>query len=359
MFDRAGARVPSFPEEDMPQLRKDPVTKRWVIIVHEQAKGPADFPALPAPRRGNSCPFCPGKEGSTPPEVLSYREANTLPNEPGWQVRVVPNRYPALQIEGDLDRTGIGLYDMMNGVGAHEVIIESPDHEAGFDVFDVPQVLRIVGAYVDRYRDLRRDRRFRYILLFKNHGAAAGASLDHPHSQLIATPIIPKRVMEEVEGARQYYYYKERCVFCDVIRQELAAGIRIINENESFVALAPFASRFPFETWITPKDHKASFGDIEDHEQESFADILHGTLRRLIRTLGNPPFNFIIHTSPCDEHCAEYYHWHLEIMPRLTKVAGFEWGSGFYVNPVPPESAARYLVKAGITGPIPGFSKEP
>lgn len=332
----------------MPQLRKDPVTKRWVIIVHEKAKSPKDFPSAKPKAQTGKCPFCPGQESMTPPEVMSYREPNTLPNQQGWQVRVVPNRYPALQIEGDLDRTGLGLYDMMNGVGAHEVIIETPIHDQGFEAYSKQHVLKIVSAYADRYRDLKRDRRFRYILLFKNSGAAAGASLDHPHSQLIATPIIPKRVMEEVEGARQYYYYKERCVFCDIIRQELSAGNRIIHENESFVAFAPFASRFPFETWIAPKDHKASFGDIEEAELDNLAEMMSGTLRRLIKTLDQPPFNYIIHTSPCDEHCADYFHWHIEIMPRLTKVAGFEWGSGFYVNHVPPEDAAKYLIQASL-----------
>jgi len=330
----------------MPQLRKDPVTKRWVIIIHEGEKGPKDFPKIPQQKKSGKCPFCSGGEANTPPEVMSYRQSNTLPNEPGWQVRVIPNKFPALKIEGDLDRTGIGIYDMMNGIGAHEVIIESPDHDGGFDIYSRDQVYKIISAYCDRYRDLKRDRRFRYILLFKNSGMAAGASIDHPHSQLIATPIIPKRVMEEVEGARQYYYYKERCVFCDIIRQELSSGSRIIHENENFVAFSPFAARFPFETWIAPKDHKASFGDIEDNEIESFADILRELLQRLIKALDNPPFNYIIHTSPCDEHCAEYYHWHLEIMPRLTKIAGFEWGSGFYVNPVPPESASKYLLQA-------------
>ncbi len=328
----------------MPQLRKDPVTKRWVIILHEQAKTPKDFKTPPVPHQTMKCPFCPGNEDLTTPEVMSYRAPDTLPNQKGWEVRVLPNKFPALQIEGDLDRTGIGVYDMMNGVGAHEVIIESPDHEGGFHNYSVEQISRIIHTYVDRYRDLRRDRRFRYILIFKNHGSAAGASLDHPHSQLIATPIIPKRAMEEVEGAKRYYYYKERCVFCDIIRQELSSGERIIQENEQFVAFAPFASRFPFETWITPKDHKDSFGDIENSEIEGLALIIKNTLKRLIETLDNPPFNFVIHTSPCDEHYTDYFHWHIEIMPRLTKVAGFEWGSGFYINPVAPEQAAKFLV---------------
>ncbi len=335
----------------MPQLRKDPVTKRWVIVIHENPKGPQDFPAIePMPAGTGACPFCPGQENGTPAEIMSLREPNTLPNEKGWQVRVVPNRYPALQIEGDLDRTGLGLYDMMNGIGAHEVIIETPQHNLDLEGYDRDHMVKVIWAYRDRYLDLKRDRRFRYILIFKNKGAAAGASLDHPHSQLIATPVIPKRVMEEVEGARQYYYYKERCVFCDIIRQELSIGQRIIHENESFVAFAPFASRFPFETCIAPKDHKASFGDLEENEVEALADMLVGSFRKLVHVLHNPPLNFIIHTSPCDEHCADYYHWHLEIMPRLTKVAGFEWGSGFYINPTPPELATQYLLAADRGG---------
>ncbi|MBF0408587.1 MAG: galactose-1-phosphate uridylyltransferase [Candidatus Riflebacteria bacterium] len=330
----------------MPQLRKDPVTKRWVIINFEKSLGAADYKIPRASHTAVTCPFCPGRESMTPLELMSYREPNTLPNQPGWKVRVIPNRYPALQIEGELDRTGIGLYDMMNGIGAHEVVIESPEHNLGPADFTPEHWALIVGIYADRYRDLKRDQRFRYILIFKNNGIAAGASLEHPHSQLIATPIIPKRVMEEIEGARQYYYYKERCVFCDIIRQELSSGDRIITENESFVAYAPFASRFPFETCIAPKEHKASFGALEDSEMESLANIISATLKKLVNALGDPPFNYIIHTSPCDGNCDEYYHWHLEIMPRLTKVAGFEWGSGFYVNPTPPELAAKQLIQS-------------
>jgi UDPglucose--hexose-1-phosphate uridylyltransferase len=152
--------------------------------------------------------------------------------------------------------------------------------------------------------------------------------------------------MEEIDGAKTYYYYKERCVFCDIIRQELSQGDRIVHENEQFVAFKPFAARFPFETWIAPKDHKDSFGDIDEAEIDGLADVMHSTLQKLIKTLDNPPFNFVIHTSPCDEHCADYYHWHIEILPRLSKTAGFEWGSGFYINPVAPEKAAQFLIKS-------------
>jgi len=226
------------------------------------------------------------------------------------------------------------------------LIIDTPHHKSEIDLYSKGYFLNLITAYSERYRDLCRDRRFRYILIFKNKGSAAGATQVHPHSQIIAVPIIPKRVMEEVEGARQYFYYKERCVYCDIIRQEVSAGVRVVHENENFVSLSPFAARFPFETWIAPKDHKASFGDIEEFEIESFADILKATLQKIGKVLDDPPFNYIIHTSPCDEHCREYYHWHLEIMPRLTKVAGFTWGSGFYVNPVLPEDATKFLNQA-------------
>lgn len=334
----------------MPQLRKDPVTKRWVITIQENSQIPLcnkeKLPLFSTPEA--DCPYCPGHENINPPELMSYREPDTLPNEPGWQLRVIPHISPALQIEGDLDRTGIGIYDMMNAIGAHEIVVESPRHGEGFENFDKEQVVRIIAAYADRYRDLKRDRRFRYIMIFKNQGESAGSRFDHPHSQIVATPVIPKRVMEELEGARRYYYYKERCVFCDMLRQELSSGSRIISETEDFAAFAPFASRFPFETWIAPKDHKASFGDIEDAETESFADILHSTLVKLMTKLGKPSFNYIIHTSPCDEACSEYFHWHIEIIPRFSTSAGFEWGSGIYVNPVPAENAAAFLLQSAL-----------
>lgn len=322
----------------MPELRKDPVTSRWVIISTERGKRPSDFGTEPERERVGFCPFCPGNESKTPPEVLAYR-----PNGGGWNLRVVPNKFPALQIEGDLNRQGDGMYDKMNGIGAHEVVIETPDHAATWASLSERGLEDVLWAFHDRVLDLKKDQRFRYILIFRNSGRAAGASLEHPHSQLIATPIIPKRVREELDGAKEYFEYKERCVFCDIVRQELSQGTRVISENDDFVAIAPFASRFPFETWILPKAHDPLFEDAQKHEYVNLSKLLRDFFLRVERVLMNPPYNLILHSSPLRETDGRFYHWHIEVMPKLTHVAGFEWGSGFYINPTPPEDAARYL----------------
>ncbi len=334
----------------MPELRKDPVTGRWVIISTERRKRPHDFliEPTPPPTPDPSCPFCEGHEGMTPSEVLSYRLNGDAPNGPGWQVRVVPNKYPALQVEGGLDRQGEGLFDRMNGVGAHEVIIESPDHLATLATMPEDAVERVLWAFRDRVIDLRQDQRFRYILIFKNHGRAAGASLTHSHSQLIALPIVPRNVAEEVDGARQHYAYKERCVFCDIVRQELEQATRVIAETADFVAVAPYAPRFPFETWLLPKRHGAHFQDAPRQEYGGLARLLTSVLQRMNRALLNPSYNLIVHTSPFSIDASEFYHWHVEIIPKLTKVAGFEWGSGFYINPTGPEEAAQVLRDARV-----------
>ncbi|MCI0405753.1 MAG: galactose-1-phosphate uridylyltransferase [candidate division Zixibacteria bacterium] len=328
----------------MPELRKDPVSGRWVIISTERGKRPSDFP--PTPKRAGDpkkCPFCPGNEAQTPPEITAYRSDGGRPNTSGWKLRVIPNKFPALKIEGNLNREGKGIYDQMNGVGAHEVIIETPDHHKELADLEVQQVQDVLWAYRERILDLKKDPRFRYIMVFKNQGDAAGASLEHSHSQLIATPVVPKRVLDELEGAEKYYEYKERCVFCDILRQELEDRARVVAENKEFAAIEPFAPRFPFETWIMPKLHNDLF---ENHDKESFpamAQILRDVLRRLAKSLSEPPYNYMVHTGPVGNHHEALYHWHIEIIPKLTKVAGFEWGTGFYINPTSPEDAARFL----------------
>lgn len=334
----------------MPELRKDPVVGRWVIISTERSRRPTNFNPVHVEKTGHFCPFCPGQEDKTPPEVYAYRPQGGGANGPGWQVRVVPNKFPALQIEGTLDRRGEGLYDKMNGVGAHEVVIETPAHDQDLAEMPVEHLEQVLTAYRERCLDLHRDRRFRYVLVFKNHGAQAGATLEHSHTQLIATPIVPKILMEELDGSRKYYELKERCVFCDIVAQETAEndGRRVVTLNDRFIALAPFAPRFPFETWILPRRHDASFINVEDAgEFRDFALVLKDTLSRLNRALDHPPYNFAIHTSPVSEGDLEYYHWHLEIMPSLSRVAGFEIGSGFHINPTPPEDAAQYLREVG------------
>jgi UDPglucose--hexose-1-phosphate uridylyltransferase len=284
----------------------------------------------------------------TPPEVLAFRQQGGAANGPGWDLRVVPNKFPALQVEGTLDREGEGLFDRMNGIGAHEVIIETPDHAKTLATMSEPEIERILWAFRERILDLKKDRRFRYILVFKNHGAAAGASLEHPHSQLIALPIVPDFVREELEGAKRHYAAKERCVFCDIVRQEIADDRRIIQEDADIIALAPYAPRFAFETWILPRRHGARFEEAPRQEYEGLARMLKSVLSRMNRTLENPSYNLIIHSSPFSEETTEFYHWHVELMPKLTRTAGFEWGTGFYINPTSPEEAAQVLRNARI-----------
>jgi UDPglucose--hexose-1-phosphate uridylyltransferase len=292
---------------------------------------------------GGFCPFCPGNEDKTPPEILAVRSNDSQRDVPGWEIRVVPNKFPALQIEGELYRKGDGIYDMMNGIGAHEVVIETPNHAADLADLSEKHIGDILLIFRDRSLDLKRDLRFKYILIFKNHGVAAGASLEHTHSQLIATPIIPKRVMEELEGCRRFYSYKERCIFCDIIRQEVQSQKRVVATFESYITIEPFAPRFPYETWILPHQHYSHFESMPDEMYHELATVLKDALIRINKALGYPPFNFILHTSPIQESAYLEYHWHLEIIPKLSNVAGFEWGSGFYINTTPPEIAAKYL----------------
>ena len=333
----------------MPELRKDPITGRWVIIATERAKRPSDFVRDKVEIRGSGfCPFCYGNEAKTPPEIIAYRGDGSQRNSPGWSLRVVANKFPALGIEGSLNRQGEGLYDRMSGIGAHEVIIETPDHQKTLAMLSPRQIEDVLWAYRDRILDLKKDRRFKYIMIFKNHGEAAGASLEHTHSQLIALPVVPKRVREETDGARDYFNFKERCIFCDIIRQEAESGIRVIADTPAFIAVAPFAPRFPFEIWIMPRVHQSAFEDSQKQEFEQLAVVLKDMLMRLDKVLDYPAYNYIIHTSPIPESPNEHYHWHLEIMPKLTKIAGFEWGTGFHINPTPPEESAKFLREAVV-----------
>ena len=332
----------------MPELRRDPVTGRWVAISTERLKRPNDFKVERVSVSANElCPFCPGHEDMTPPEIYASRQAGTPPNTAGWELRVVPNKFPALRVEGTLDRHADGLFDRMNGIGAHEVIIETPDHAKDLSTMGEDEIVRMLVAYRERMLDLKRDIRLRYIIAFKNHGGAAGATLEHPHSQLIALPVVPDIVRDEIDGARKHYAEKERCIFCDIIHQELSAGHRLILEDGNVVALAPWASRLPFETWLLPRQHASRFEEAPHHEYESLARILKSVIARMNRALESPPFNLIVHTAPfTDENLGAFYHWHVEVMPKLARVAGFEWGTGFYINPTSPEEAAKVLRSA-------------
>ncbi|MEA3546438.1 MAG: galactose-1-phosphate uridylyltransferase [Thermodesulfobacteriota bacterium] len=329
----------------MPELRKDPVLGRWIIIAQERGKRPSDFIIKKTESKGGFCPLCPGNEKTTPAEVLRYSSKPHPPNTPGWDLRVVPNKYPALVIEGDLDKEGDGLYDKMNGIGAHEVIIETPNHNESFVQLPPERMINVFLSYRDRLVDLSRDHRFKYVMVFKNYGRGAGASLEHSHSQLVAMPILPRMIVSELAGSLSYYRYKERCIFCDIIRQEIKQEIRVVCQNDHFLCITPYAPRSPFEMWILPKDHSSSYIEQDTRSFQALTAIFTESMLRLDNCIPNVPYNFVLHTSPLRSAPLEHYHWHFEIMPKLTKIAGFEWGTGFYINPTPPEEAAKYLRK--------------
>lgn len=334
----------------MPELRKDLIIDNWVIISTERSKRPLDFKVKAEEKRKDNCVFCEGNEDKTPPEKFAFREEGTLENSPGWKVRVVTNKYPALKMEGKAARGKIGLFEKMNGIGVHEVIIETPHHYEDLDNMRIANIILILKTYRQRYKSIFEDNRIKYILIFKNYGIDGGASLEHSHSQLIATTIIPKRIEEELKGSSKYFSLKKNCIFCDYIHQEVQFKDRVIEETEKYVVISPFAARFPFETWILPKYHSAYYEEINDDKIFDLAKIMKEISFRIKNRLNNPPYNFIIHTAPSKKSSIkewpaldEKYHWHIEIIPRLTKIAGFEWGTGFYINPTSPEEAAKFL----------------
>jgi len=336
----------------MPELRKDPIVGRWVIIATDRAKRPVPPKNEPLAAPGGLCPFCEGNERYTPHEILAYRAPHTRADQPGWRVRVVPNKFPALQIEGDLNKRGEGIYDKMNGIGAHEVILECPFHEASLTNLTQDNIREILWVYRDRLVDLKKDPRLVYGMVFKNVGAAAGASLEHSHSQLIVTPIVPISVWEEMTGAMEFFGYRGRCIYCDMIHQELANEKRVVLDTPYFLAFCPYAARFPFETWILPKHHNSHYENIQKTEVDELGTLLKTILMKLELALDRPAYNYIIHTSPFDTQALPHYHWHMEIIPRLTRVAGFEWGTGFYINAVPPEQSAEFLreIEVDVSG---------
>ncbi len=276
----------------MSQMRKDVFTGRWVIVAETETVQPSYFRFKPVAREIGFCPFCESNEASTPTEVFAIRHNNSMPNTPGWSVRVVPNSQPQLRIEGDLGRRGEGFHDMMNGIGAHEIIVETPRHDRALQELEQPNICDVIRACVARIVDLERDQRMRSVLVFKNHGEEAGAhTIFHSISHLMALPVTPRNIKTKLMTARDYYVKKERCLYCDVLQQELKDQRRLVSENDDFAAFAPFASRFPFEICILPKSHSSSFIRIAPSEIENLAQIMREVLCKLNRTLGGPPYN--------------------------------------------------------------------
>jgi UDPglucose--hexose-1-phosphate uridylyltransferase len=325
------------------ELRKDPLNQRWVIIAADRAKRPTDFDLEAESGPPAFDPFSPGNEDKTPHEIAAYREPGTHPNKPGWRVRVVPNKFPALQIEGSLSPRGEGIYDRMQGVGAHEVIIDSPKCVRSFTALSDTGVQEMIWMYRDRLVDLRRDKRLKYGMVFKNVGLAAGATLYHTHSQLIVTPVVPRNITQKIDACKQFYDFRGRCLICDMLAQEVEQKARVVLDSGLFLAFEPYAPRTPFETWIVPKNHESHFEDIQPQGCEELAFILKRTVARIEKGLGEIAYNYMLFTAPFDSGGIPHFHWHLEIIPRMTRQAGFEWGTGFYINPVPPEDAAEFL----------------
>ncbi len=340
----------------MNELRKDPILGNWVIISPERDKRPRAFarPQEKVKRKETVCPLCSGNEFLTPPEIYALRPKRSKPDTKGWGVRVVPNRFPALGRKKELVSKRLGMFDVMSGFGAHEVIIETPDHNKNLKDQSVEELSKVLKTFQYRIEELYKDKRLRYCLVFKNEGWEAGASLEHPHSQLIATPVIPKRIKEELVGSRNYFKGRRRCIYCDILSQERKDGERIVYENKEYIAFCPFASRFPFEIWLLPKKHNADFcSQTTKKNIPLLADALKTTMQKLASTLNDPQYNYVIHTAPnpisrhgYGKNIDRDFHWHIEIIPRLTRLAGFEWGADFYINPMAPEEAARSLRNA-------------
>lgn len=326
----------------MSELRREPILQRWVVIGAQPWAVLAEGLRQRREKSGDSCPFCRGHEHETPPELFAIRDPASPPNQDGWSLRVVPNKFPALQIEGEMERTGEGVYDRASAIGAHEIVIETPSHSTDWGTMAVEDVREVLRAYRERSLDLRGDERFRHILIARNYGPGL-ALLPHPHSHVLALPIIPKRIEEEVRGLLEYHERKERCGYCDILRQEIQTGERVIRETGTFLVIASFAARYPFETWILPKVHVHDFGVIEDDHLLELAGILQGLTGALHAILPDLAYSLILHTSPLQRYTEPRYHWHLEIRVRLAGGEGFEWGAGFFVNPLAPEEAARLL----------------
>lgn len=327
----------------MSELRRDPVSGRWVIIAGERAHRPGQHNGGQPPHPLEPCPFCPGNEAMTPPEVWAMRMPDTLANAPGWRVRVVPNKFPAVDGEGKPQGSIDRLHEMRPGWGVHEVIIESPDHSVNIADFGDDRFAEIVTAYRTRLRAHRSDRRWRYLLIYKNQGDKAGATLDHVHSQLLALPEVPRAAAEELTQAKEHFAATGHCIYCAIVEREIHQRQRLVFNHDNFVALCPFAPRFAYETWVLPKSHGAIFEQISEREVTCFARALREAIARLNGALGNPPFNYFIHSLPTHEAVNDHYHWHLEILPQLSRAAGFEWGSGSHINSVAPEDAAQLL----------------
>jgi UDPglucose--hexose-1-phosphate uridylyltransferase len=333
----------------MPELRKDPVIGRWVIIATERARRPGVF--FDSQKNifdSNDCSFCHNQD----PQILSYPQGDSA-----HQVKVVQSGTPLLLNDGKFHRKGHGLYDVVNDYGTHEVVIETPEHIANMADLSQDQIRLVFETYAIRYNELAKDPSFQYVIAYKNYGWAAGSRrIGHSRSQIIATSVNPFSAKQKLDGAKKYFNYRERCLYCDMIQQELEAKVRIIAETEHFVAMTPFAPRFVFEIWILPKKHDCDFAKGVVGQEHDLAKMMKLVLTKLKVGLDDPAYNYVIQSAPFRhgdtgtkwKTLGDDYHWHIEVSPRLTRVAGFEKGSGFYISSIPPENVAEFLREVQI-----------
>jgi UDPglucose--hexose-1-phosphate uridylyltransferase len=323
----------------MIEMRQDPTTRTWILVGHAGGdRGRTEAPA--------GCPFCPGHEAETPPTLAAITG-----QDGAWRVRAFSDKMPVFQVEGDLDREAEGLYDRMRNVGAHEVVVETREHATTTGQFPAEDIALVFQMFRQRIRDLKNDVRFRYVQVFKNQGAQAGSVIQHAHSHLVATPVVPRRLEAELRWSKRYYDLKERCLYCDILRQEVTQGTRLVAQGADFVAFCPFAPRFAYEVWIFPAVHRHRFEDLDDPDLAGLAALLKDVVRRVERKV--PDYSLVLHTSPNEksspvwglrwDSLADDFHWHVEVLPRQAETARLHREEEFYVNPVPPEEAAREL----------------
>ncbi len=325
----------------MSELRQDATTYDWIIIAKERAKRPDDFKRKTAPvalpAHDPNCPFCIGNERLTPDTTAVFSEGGA------WKIRAIPNKFPALTPEGDLVRNEWKFFRETHGYGRHEIIIETPLHNEIIPFMSDSHVENLIRMYRDRYLAFKKDSKVKVIIIFKNHGREAGTSLEHPHTQIVASPIVPPYIRRKYEVATQYFDNTGRSLHFDIQKAELEEGKRIVASTKRFTVIHPFASHYPFETWIMPREHKPSFGHITEDEISDLARVLKEILMKMYLSLDNPDYNFVINTAPVDDEHKSYYLWHLQIIPRLTQVAGFELGSGIFINVTIPEETAAFM----------------
>ena len=326
------------------ELRRDLVRDNWVIIATDRALKPNDFPINKGwenTRKSGQhfCPFCEGNESYTTDEIAAFRDNKTLPNTPGWTIRTIPNKFSAFKLEGELELKYSGVYESCNGLGQHEVVVETPQHGVEFHQLPAAQIKQIYLMLQQRYRQLASDPRIKYIQIYKNRGLFAGASLEHSHSQILALPSVPR----ENQGLSKYYQQQGKCLLCATQEAERESRQRLIYESEHFQLICPYASRFSYETWLIPRRHTEHFADINEEELNDLVAVIKIFIPAMLDCLNDPSYNIVINTAPVNWNFAGGYHWYMEITPRLIIAAGVEFATGFYMNPVAPEIAATML----------------